>query len=348
MATPILILQGDKSKAKQWIPYAEIQLARFKLINSIVNQAFKPVPCILVHVRSVNNIDRIRVKACFGGRCNLPTPDAPGIISSEFVMECPESGEPKTRISFSAEDYWPWTDRRLYGGTWWFGDPSTSSRPTGTTTARTYGKGTFYPSLTTYTGFLPPASPAVFSGKSAVGETSADAHANWLAAPWITPFGGFTGAAWSIRETGSFPNRFTYTGVKFTQEYDLTGVYTLDPQYIAKIWYRLTEHDILVPSGGVVSASPGGTVAAGAGTQEISDVTSSIGGNVSVDFTDANGFPILPEPAFGKTIGYVSSAVSVPQNFRRTTKTLVIKGSGTIKQAGASEHEQPLVFNDEI
>jgi hypothetical protein len=59
-----LILEGDKRKSKQWIPWAELQLSRIKTSgNLVINQAFKPVRGILVHVRSVNNNDFIRIYA---------------------------------------------------------------------------------------------------------------------------------------------------------------------------------------------------------------------------------------------------------------------------------------------
>ncbi len=66
----MLILQGDKGRAKQWIPWARAQMARNKALGAVVNRVLKPVPCIVVHIRSVMGNDFIRIESCVrGGKC---------------------------------------------------------------------------------------------------------------------------------------------------------------------------------------------------------------------------------------------------------------------------------------
>ncbi len=61
--TPKLILQGNQREAKKWIPWATKALKRIKdlTVEGFANKVFRPVTGVAVHVRSVNDIDRIRI-----------------------------------------------------------------------------------------------------------------------------------------------------------------------------------------------------------------------------------------------------------------------------------------------
>ncbi len=60
---PELFLQGDQRKAKKWIPWATKALARIKNLTfaGVANNILRPVAGVAIHVRSVNNIDFIRI-----------------------------------------------------------------------------------------------------------------------------------------------------------------------------------------------------------------------------------------------------------------------------------------------
>lgn len=80
--TPKLILQGNQRKAKKWIPWAMKALTRIKnlTVEGTANKVLRPVTGVAVHVRSVNDIDRIRIAVAQGG-CEISfTHEAAGLV----------------------------------------------------------------------------------------------------------------------------------------------------------------------------------------------------------------------------------------------------------------------------
>ncbi len=60
---PKLDLRGDTRKAKAWIPWAQRQLDRLKLllVGQPINRVLRPISGVAVYVRSVHDIDFIRI-----------------------------------------------------------------------------------------------------------------------------------------------------------------------------------------------------------------------------------------------------------------------------------------------
>ncbi len=69
--TPKLVLQGNTILAKKWIPWATKALDRIKNLTGVVNQILRPVTGVAVHVRSVNNIDFIRIAVALAEKCKM-------------------------------------------------------------------------------------------------------------------------------------------------------------------------------------------------------------------------------------------------------------------------------------
>lgn len=71
--TPKLILQGNQRQAKKWIPWATKALDRIKnlTVEGLADKVLRPVTGVAVHVRSVNDIDFIRIAVALKGKCDL-------------------------------------------------------------------------------------------------------------------------------------------------------------------------------------------------------------------------------------------------------------------------------------
>ena len=73
---------------------------------------------------------------------------------------------------------------------------------------------------------------------------------------------------------------------------------------------------------------------------------SSVGGQVTVNASDASDYAQLPTPPFGKNIGHQSNAGNTAQNIFRTSKVIKLEKDGTIRQVGSSVHEKVDDIND--
>lgn len=347
-----IILSGDRQKAGTFVKIAQRRMFEMKQMMRAGNLKYMKKAqylesdCVWMRLLSIDGADFIRLHACSkGGGCKLKTPVAPGTIISEFVMECPETGDPETLIYLKSEDYYPASAVQHYNQKWWFGTSATSQRHTSDNTSRQYGTGTFYPSRTTYTTSLPPASGTTSYGKEASGLTEAEAFANWEATPWQTPFGGSFGPRFQVRHTGnSLP--YVYTGWYFVHHIDLSSTpYTLMDDATAYLYYAVNEINQSYPVGGSVFAEGGDSVGIGE-TGIIKDLTSSIGSS-SIDVTTkVSSYTSLGTPPNLATMGIFSSAIATAQNIYRTSKVLRIKKDGTIEQVGASTHAKVESLND--
>jgi hypothetical protein len=89
---PLLDLGGDKFAAKRWIPWAQRQLDRLKLLvgGDPINRLLRPVNGTLVHIRSVGGNDFIRIEVAQGGEysCEFPTVFTCPDNCSDFQLRC--------------------------------------------------------------------------------------------------------------------------------------------------------------------------------------------------------------------------------------------------------------------
>jgi hypothetical protein len=89
-----IIIQGDdKRKAKTWLQFAKNKLRQIKSFTPamvVINRVFRPVSDVLVHVKSINGLDTIRIKT-EGGKymCDFPIVDKYLIPHSDFQLRCP-------------------------------------------------------------------------------------------------------------------------------------------------------------------------------------------------------------------------------------------------------------------
>jgi hypothetical protein len=116
---PKLILQGNTILAKKWIPWAIKALDRIKnlTVTGIANKVFRPVTGVAVHVRSVNNIDWIRIAVVQLKGCKNDFEEVPIAFPASF------------QIGFT---YQHWVDKKEIDppgtgvwGYWLFGDGTT-------------------------------------------------------------------------------------------------------------------------------------------------------------------------------------------------------------------------------
>jgi hypothetical protein len=350
---PHLHLQGNTQKAKLWISWATKALNRIKNLTEegIANKVLRPMAGVAIHVRSVNNIDYIRIAvAQIVGGCKFPIVDLGTTIVSEFQLSCPEAGEPARRIHFSNADLYSTVPVAERTCVWDFDDPTTGGNPANVDeTARTYtNAGTYSPTLTVGDLQLPIdfASSSIES-KIGVGATNAAAHADWVSNSW-----GSSGAPllmWRLRKNGF--GQFEYVAHRATITYNLTGLYILDVRNTAFIYASLTSlvgNPGLIPHGsGIKSDFDAVTITVDTAGAEFTDLTSEIGNvSITVAYTDLNDYSILPgiSAAPGDQTGYLASTLVDTINGRdneyRTTKTIKVDVDGVTKQIGASVHER--------
>ncbi len=355
MGIPTLSLQGDKGRAAQWLPWAEQQLARYKAFSSTVNQVFKPVRCIKVHVKSVSAVDYIAIHACIpGGGCKFSEVDVCPTGCSEFEIQCEVFGSDANLLELRFLPKTPNTDDwSTY--TWDFGDGSPPVvRLLKTGIIHEYDEpGRYDVSLTVER-------PAEIQPFTISGNTKETKFVSGIVSQADT-FATFVATAFGVPGSGQFPrfivegsNNFgdptwAFTGIKGNHTIDLTQ---LDPDVVTKVELTAVANYWGTPSDTYMVGNLGSVTTFGGAADIVvkTDVTSRIGTIFTITYRDSGSYetalPDIPG-APGERAGWRSGSsvpgmamTTIPTRKRTTTTIQVNKGfPKETKQIGESVHE---------
>ncbi len=360
-----LIIQGDdQRKAKTWIQFAKNKLRQIKTFTPVpvlINEIFRPVTDILIHIKSVNNLDTIRIVTEGGKyRCNFPTVDRYPIPHSDFLLQCPV--QPSSVLDHLRIVFFSMTNDISIGGDWenydWdFGDGNVGS---GVFVFNEYAEpGEYTVTLTVSNGLSTVNAPSNDTGGdyqygediSFPGANENTAYANYVGSAPVTANNAYKWIAsgshdWQTKE------RYFFESQEASMEFDLTAV---DPLATVTCYMQVLLSDWInhYPNYGdpgqaamgvasTVVSSLGGSATPVIGGQfapwetfNMGDLTPFIGTVKQVTFQDSGGHAQLPTfrpglPPFDLTRSNQTgirgtdswAEVQTPTSLQKTTKVI--------------------------
>jgi hypothetical protein len=350
-----IILSGNRQLAATFVKISKRRLWEMRQLmimskRTMMQRSFYfDRNCVWVRMHIIGNAEFIRIHACAEGAkgaCHFATINPETTIVSEYQLTCPEEGvdDPKL-IKFDDVHSVEFDATRTNRWIWGEGPPDNPDSGNDHTEHIYTDSQIEYLSsqqqwdITTATKTYSP------ERKEATGATQAEAHANFLATPWIS--GGGSTLLYHLKDNSVPPNRWTYSARRDTVTYDL-GVgttYPLDIRNTASVYYSLTSPG--TPHSTGLRSSLGGTITVDGSSVEIEDMASNIGTNdLEVVYDDISDYAALPTIAVGGESGWFATKQLSPggDNIYITRKTIkfisVEGGKWKISQSGPSIHER--------